>query len=66
MDQTGVIAGPHTRIMLAAKAEETRNDSGLSGWSDEERALLMELQSWSHHSGELAGTSRQSRPLGAS
>lgn len=34
MDQTGVIAGPHTRVMLAAKAEETRHDSGLSGWSE--------------------------------
>lgn len=43
MDQTGVVAGPHTRIMLAAKAEATRNDPGLSGWSEEERALLEEL-----------------------
>ncbi len=44
MDQTGVIAGPHTRVMLAAKAEETRNDSDLSGWSEEERSLLKELR----------------------
>jgi hypothetical protein len=44
MDQTGVIAGPHTRVMLAAKAEATHNDPGLSGWSEEERTLLKELQ----------------------
>jgi ParB family transcriptional regulator, chromosome partitioning protein len=44
MDQTGVIAGPHTRVMLAAKAEETRHDSDLSGWSGEERSLLKELR----------------------
>lgn len=44
MDQTGIIAGPHTRIMLAAKAEQTRNDSDLSSWSEEERSLLKELR----------------------
>jgi Domain of unknown function (DUF4326)/ParB/Sulfiredoxin domain len=44
MDQTGVIAGPHTRVMLAVKAEETRNASDLSGWSEEERSLLKELR----------------------
>jgi Domain of unknown function (DUF4326)/ParB-like nuclease domain len=44
MDQTGVIAGPHTRVILAAKAEETRNDADLSGWSEEERFLLKELR----------------------
>jgi Domain of unknown function (DUF4326) len=44
MDQTGIIAGPHTRVMLAAKAEETRNDSDLSSWSEEERSLLKELR----------------------
>jgi hypothetical protein len=30
--------------MLAAKAEETRNDTNLSGWSEEERSLLKELR----------------------
>jgi ParB family chromosome partitioning protein len=44
IDRTGIIAGPHTRVMLAAKAEETRNDSDLSGWSEEERSLLKELR----------------------
>jgi Domain of unknown function (DUF4326)/ParB/Sulfiredoxin domain len=44
MDQTGVISGPHTRVMLAVKAEETRNDSDLSGWSEEERSLLKKLR----------------------
>jgi ParB family chromosome partitioning protein len=44
MDRTGVIAGPHTRVMLAVKAEAARANSDLSGWSDEERSLLEELR----------------------
>ena len=44
MDQTGIIAGPHTRVMLAVRAEEARDNSDISSWSEDERSLLKELR----------------------
>lgn len=44
MDQTGVVAGPHARVMLAARAEETYSSSDTSAWSEEERSLLKRLR----------------------
>jgi ParB family chromosome partitioning protein len=44
MDRTGIIAGPHTRVMLAKAAEETRKSSDMSSWSEDERSLLKELR----------------------
>ncbi len=43
MDRTGNISGPHTRLMLATRAEETHNGSDTSSWSEDERSLLKEL-----------------------
>jgi hypothetical protein len=44
IDRTGIVAGPHKQVMLAARAEETRRSSDLSAWSEDERSLLKELQ----------------------
>lgn len=42
MDRTGTISGPHTRVMLALRAEEIHNESDMSSWSEDERSLLKE------------------------
>jgi ParB family chromosome partitioning protein len=44
IDRTGIIAGPHTRVMLAVRAEEARDKSDISSWSEDERSLLKELR----------------------
>ena len=44
MDRTGNASGPHTRLMLAARAEETYSGSDTSSWSEDERSLLDELR----------------------
>jgi hypothetical protein len=44
MDRTGIISGPHTRVMLAVRAEKARNSSDMSSWSEDEKSLLKELR----------------------
>jgi ParB family transcriptional regulator, chromosome partitioning protein len=44
MDRTGIISGPHTKVMLAARAEEARNSSDMSFWSEDEKTLLKDLR----------------------
>jgi ParB-like chromosome segregation protein Spo0J len=43
MDRTGNIAGPHTGVMLAARAEEARDSADMSSWSEDEMSRLQEL-----------------------
>jgi ParB family transcriptional regulator, chromosome partitioning protein len=44
MDRTGNIAGPHTGVMLAARAEEARDSGDMSSWSEDEVSRLEELR----------------------
>lgn len=44
MDRTGNISGSHMRVQLAVKAEEARNKSDITTWSDDEQAILEELR----------------------
>lgn len=44
IDQTTNVAGPHRRVMLALRAEEQRNTTDISSWSEDERALLDRLR----------------------
>jgi Domain of unknown function (DUF4326) len=44
MDRTGVVSGPHRRVMLALRADEASRMSDMSSWSENERALLEKLR----------------------
>jgi ParB family chromosome partitioning protein len=44
MDRTGIISGPHKRVILAKSAEEARKSTDMSAWSEDERARLKELR----------------------
>jgi len=43
LDQDGNVSGAHMRVRLALKAEDARNKSDLSSWSDDEQQLFKQL-----------------------
>ncbi len=44
MDRTGNISGSHMRVQLAVKAEDARNKTDITTWSDDEQAILKRLR----------------------